>query len=1424
MSEYMIYFELIKAGISIVIDKVGPRIIDRINTPLNKARNAAVERMADELGRGEYGFPSVNYLEWNFRFDSPTSKSEIQKMLSGETIDEDALKQEMAKEISETRPDLKDKAGLIVDKFLDYFEQECLKSEELKGIALATIIRAENTATQSLVMRNIAGVQNLTAEVADIKRMLSATLPTTRATIDESDIIEVTSELEKMLIAQRDDLRALIKKWQSHGLFEKVQELAERAFKVKGHINKEISGSIFRLFGSYILRSTEDYTLAKKWIDLAHKFDQHNHKTIALRAELYLVKKDWVEAKLLLSPIADSSSEALVKIFYAEALSQSAGSSDAFLWLRQHSDLDKDEFDVKLNLAIFASRCGEYVYATEILDDLKKEAYPGPYPFLINAEILIQKTIPKDLITIATPEDLELIKNRESIIKAIDDFEYGLKLLKMTVKSRSQKEFSYFANKLSAMYLDIRDTIRAEQTLREHWKLIRKESQTWFTAAAIAQQKNAGNNKIIARAQKVLKYSGEEHVEAICAFALLCINIEEWDKCLTTLSRLDSSLLDTDHLKAKLQMTLICLLNIGDHGKAEETISSLKEHFPKDEMWLIHKSIMLARQGDEETAIKLLETEQANFHDSINVKLRLAALYNKIEKFELSLPIYKELTGILGSASSYEMVCLVAFKLQKPAEVLSITNTADLNNVTSENLKHCKAIALTMLRSTDDAIQLFSSFAAETLSANDYLFYASCLANKSDLAKALKLLETAKAKYPKDPRIRRSLYVAYLEINQPEKAFEEACFLLYNEPDERASYFAVMTTGFAIGKDEIAHKSMMDYLQRFGEGPEFKRVSIDEIKEIQRSDVEDRETLWAEYLKGTIPEIFLAHSFRFGVGGHRIMLLESSQQVMAFNGHPDSQKDQFISASEGRNILLDYQAAISLYLLNMMDPAIELFGQLFIPEVVMTQLSADLIKLATSYQKDRREIVRRAFSAIQGSFEIHEKFPKININMADESIGHLTYDLTTAKEATCSFVVPGFEHKDVLAIKTSFDVEIFTVLDLVNIMGSQGLIATKQYEDAIAILSKYQITRHNSSTSIPARLMLDWQSIEMLEECGLLAYLPAAGVKVHIGPFSYALVRSEVDNYLLQEKIHNTLIGLERLVSELVASGKIKIIAVSRKKSNRNLRGIIKKIKEAEYIEEVVNVCSENNFVLWSDDLFIANYFNGVEKIKAISTRIVLDVLVGNNIISMESFIEKIIQLLKWNMFFTWVNVDIILKSAEMYNYTKNEALTIFVKNLTSEISKIPDRSPDSIEKTNFNVASIVIIRLLLISSDKTQRLAMSIFDDIHDATKLKTKLNNYWVSKCIIQIAKTDEIALRDFMQKLSLRFAGQIKDEFKAILRVILKISLTDQPNGIIQIGKRTIVAANILNAIRHSVPGYYQELKAFALKLDSTIDAFL
>ena len=52
----------------------------------------------------------------------------------------------------------------------------------------------------------------------------------------------------------------------------------------------------------------------------------------------------------------------------------------------------------------------------------------------------------------------------------------------------------------------------------------------------------------------------------------------------------------------------------------------------------------------------------------------------------------------------------------------SIIDDAERLGVISENLRHYKAIALSMNKQYDEAIDLFSSFEKESLTHNDYVF------------------------------------------------------------------------------------------------------------------------------------------------------------------------------------------------------------------------------------------------------------------------------------------------------------------------------------------------------------------------------------------------------------------------------------------------------------------------------------------------------------------------------------------------------------------------------------------------------------------------------------------------------------------------------------------------------------------------------
>ena len=237
----VILFESVVIGIPIVAQKLGKGIYKRLFPPIEKARKSAVSKMADELSSE---FPSVNFLELNFKFDSPTMKNELINILSGEKPDETILKQEMTKEVSQKWPQYSVKAGLIVDSFIKHFEQQCLAHDELKNFVLASIIRGEHTATKALVRKVSEETRKFfDSRISEVEYKIES-LMRVQNIEQEQETPAVLSTLEKRLIKERDEILALVKKWQSFGLYERILQLAEEVSTVKDSVNPSISGSI----------------------------------------------------------------------------------------------------------------------------------------------------------------------------------------------------------------------------------------------------------------------------------------------------------------------------------------------------------------------------------------------------------------------------------------------------------------------------------------------------------------------------------------------------------------------------------------------------------------------------------------------------------------------------------------------------------------------------------------------------------------------------------------------------------------------------------------------------------------------------------------------------------------------------------------------------------------------------------------------------------------------------------------------------------------------------------------------------------------------------------------------------------------------------------------------------------------------------
>ena len=1398
----------LKSSVQIVVNGVGKEVYNRLLPPIKRATEAAVKRMAVDLGSK---FPSVNFLEYNFRFDSPTAKAELAKLTSERELpNEIALKKEMSKEVAQKWPEYLASAEEIVEVFLKYFEEECLRIPELHGFALASIIKRGDTATQQTVLQAKEEI------ITSLKTLIleSRTMPGVGT--QEAEITKIASVLEKRIVKERDDLVDAQKRWQSKDLYSKVEALAKEALELKDNISHEIAGSIFRLCGSYNLRTFRNKEKAKHWIDLAIQVDPSNDKTIALEAELLCFDNKWKDAHRILLSIAEKTAEPFPKIVFSECLSHLLGPESAFDWLTSQKSV-KEHDEIKLNIVSLAIKIKRYDDALKILDHLMSKPFPGPYPYLFKAEIFVNQAMPQEPVVISAPEDLELRKSDELITMAMDNLKRGITFLETAARTL---EIAHYVQVLSELYIAAGDIKSAEKALCDHWESLRKENTSWFTASTIAFLKGH-KEKALIRAQKALKLSNEEDHESMIRFGLICMNAEEWDKCLEVINSIPLEKLDDGHLKGVLQMKALCYHHKGLPELVDENIRALRRQFIGDETWVILQALILKLSGKSGQAIDLLANELDNFPDSVKIKLRLVAHYKDEQKYDKAFPLYRDLAGALTQVKLYEEACKVGLYGEMAQNVISMVIEAENKGIVSDNLRHFKAIALAMNKQYDEAHELFSKFEESSLSRNDYLFYALCAIHKANSQRAISLLEKAKNRYAEDIRIIRQLFLLYLETNALDKALEEAKLWLKLDPNDKGGYFAVIQTGFATGAQELAHNTLMEYVSRFGEGPELRSVTLEDVKKYSQMASEKSELLWDKYQKGLLPEIILSNETNLGIGGHRITLLNSPAKVMAFNGSPDSQRRQFIDTQTGKILVLDYYALITIYLLDLFDLVIFLYQQVDVPELILEKIREDLIGLSLTYQRDKREIQEGVLSKIKSGFQIYDKAPEINPKDIPEALGNSVYDVLVCKKNGCAYVTPAFEKQEVNIIKEAFNVEPISVLDLVDLMKENGVITVKRHEQVLETLAKYRLRRVSKMESAPKRAILDWNVLEMLEECKLLEELPRLIETRGVGPFTYGLLLSEIERYKRIDKVQNIIKGIEDKIGELVDKGVCKLTRASQGLKDIEER-LPKHIKGIGYLQNIKDTCLGNDFVLWTDDLSVCCLMASYN-VKTTCTRTILDVLLDRGILTEEEYVNKILQLLKWQMHFCWINANAVIKCSAMYGYSKSDDVKVAFGTLTDEIKGFPNQIPNQIEMSNFNVASETIRKLWIIS-DKAQSLAMELFDEILSVMGSKEVLRRYWILKNIFGIAMIEEIPLIEFLRKLSLRIAGRIYDELRLSLRMLIESCLKGGSPELIPVSTKRIIVARVIKSVKKAIPIYTQELTQLALKIDPVMKTLI
>jgi tetratricopeptide (TPR) repeat protein len=953
---------------------------------------------------------------------------------------------------------------------------------------------------------------------------------------------------------------------------------------------------------------------------MARIVEPDNPKTVALQAEILSSEKKWPEAIALLEPLREKAQEPYVKIMYAECLAHLSGLTAAYEWLRKYGGQQEDD-EIKLNIATFASWAGEDDYALQLFDELKKKASPGPYPYLYAASIYIKKATPRGLITISRSVDIELRINKQLLHAALDNLSKGIELLRKA--GRSPEEIAQAVINLSKVHLALGDASLAHKTLRREWKIARAGSEAWFTAATIAVTRDRRLRALV-MGRHALQLAGEDELDSLVRFAVICMQAGEWDEALDVTEKVLQRASADDYRKAALQMKAYCQLEQGLSDPLAETVSELKTKFPKDESWMLTQTISLLKLRGPREALEFLEKEKTDLPPSIPISLQLAGLLYQNKLYEKALLLYKEIAFQTQNPSVFDMTVMVALEANRPEDALFILDEAENAGMVSERFIHYRAVALALSKEFEPAIELFASLPQNSLTGNDLLLYADSCEQRADPERAIAILQKGLERYPSDVRLRRKLFFLYRETNRLEKALEQAVQWLEIDPDDRAPYFAVMMTGFPLGA-EAAGKALSDYFTRFGEGPELQSGTVEDIKKFVGQRRTTEEMLWKQYQDGQAPEAALGNRSKYGIGGTRLLLLlHSNQRVMAFNGDAKNQEKEFTNLLETNEVVLDYHALITIFLLKLLDPRFQITSVVILPEIVLRDLREDLIMLPSFYQEGRHGVLKNVLSRIQKSFKIHEIFPKPSPSIRPENFKNSLFDLLVCKEEHCVYVTPGFEITEDAADSNEYGVDIITVLDLIDLLKETGIIPVTRYETVLSDMSKHKIKRLKKLEKAPERIMVDWYTLEMLETHGLLADMPKLSKDVHVGPFSYAIVRSEVEEWQRMAEIIETLRDIESLVGSAVQDGRIKVAPSSEKLDS--ISTLSKEMQLIKYLRELKETCAGQNATLWTDDLFTKTVLS-TEGVKAVGTRTVLDYLGNRGVLTRQEVVEKVTQL-----------------------------------------------------------------------------------------------------------------------------------------------------------------------------------------------------
>jgi predicted Zn-dependent protease len=669
-------------------------------------------------------------------------------------------------------------------------------------------------------------------------------------------------------------------------------------------------------------------------------------------------------------------------------------------------------------------------------------------------------------------------------------------------------------------------------------------------------------------------------------------------------------------------------------------------------------------KGQSERALQLIseiEAQNPSPHLFALCKYRRAVdlIKNNPQKvdYEKAEQLLLEAQRVYSDQPILEELLRAQVKLQNDVGAFETTEKLGKMGVNTTNVRYIKAITARNIGNYTESEKTWKELIKDNPHDSQLAYgYAELLAIQEKYDEALPLLDRF-IQSNQDLNLKCLRLAVHILCSQDKEkvAFNKLdnCFIyIQGDPDLLMQY---MNLGYQIEEEQKAHQALIRLEQLKDEGKisdqVFKKVSLDEIKDIIRRRYESIDKLCEQYLHGKALRHFFSSFFNISLYSDwayktlslaflpEVPVKRAQFTIYSTNGFRVEKNELVpIAVPNGiREIVIDYTALITLHQLGLIPKLTKQFNALYYPNLLHSIWDGDKQKykqIQSSQEKIYRNLVDK-----------FEKGRLESIELPASKSREIDGAFQFAETNNIPLVSAYIEKKE---IPKEFSGTIFRFHQILTYLYEKGRLSESRFVEIKKLIKDQEdLVTKDISTMLNQvdQVVFDETTLELAERFELIDVIIEAGLKVIVEKKVLQNIQGKIREIEYSARISKWQKDLISLVNDTKVENKRKLFV----SEHTLIRDDVKTRNLHVYdilAVETSQLAERKGLPLLSDDRFIQ-----MHSAKSFGTDAFLHYLFSKEVISLQEYAEAFLKLCEWRYRFLIPTSDIIVYLAFEYKH-----------------------------------------------------------------------------------------------------------------------------------------------------------------------------